>query len=132
MKINKILAVDFDGTITKDNDYPHCGEIMPGAVEYLTLLHNHGCTIILWTCRAGAALDDAVAYCKLHKIPIDYVNEDCTAVREAWFGHSFSPKVFANYYIDDLNIYGFPGWYEVYDTIYMDAVREAEQRKGAV
>jgi hypothetical protein len=127
MKINKIVKIDFDGTITRDNNYPHCGELMPGADVYIKLLHDVGCTIILDTCRVGKALDDAVAYCKLHKIPLDYVNENVPEVIEN-HGHD-SRKIFANYSVDDLNFGGFPGWAEVYTGIYADAFYE---QKGAV
>lgn len=114
-----VLAVDFDGTITRENCYPACLELMPGAVESLNLLHELGCTIILWTCRSGKYLEDAKQYCRDNGIPFDYANEN---TREAltMFGGNDCRKIFADYYIDDRNIDGFPGWNMVYARIYYD------------
>jgi hydroxymethylpyrimidine pyrophosphatase-like HAD family hydrolase len=116
-KMNKcyrpILAVDFDGTITKENRFPECGELMPGAQEVLKALHDAGCVIILWTCRTSSTLNDAVAYCKNHGIPIDYVNDNIPEIR----GKFADPKIFANYYIDDANIGGFIGWNKVKEIV---------------
>lgn len=108
-----IIAVDFDGTITKDNDFPNCGELMPGAKDVLQTLHFAGCYIILWSCRVGEDLERAVEYCKKNYIPIDFVNRNIDAI-EGKFAY---PKIFANYYIDDLNVGGFPGWDKVKEII---------------
>ena len=109
-----IIAVDFDGTITKDNDFPNIGELMPGAKEIITELHDKGCIIILWTCRCDEYLDDAIDYCEKNKIPIDYVNENVPEIN----GRYANPKIFAHYYIDDLNVGGFPGWEKVREIIF--------------
>lgn len=51
---------------------------------------------ILWTCRTGEALKEAVEYMKdVHGIIFDYVNENV---------YGDSRKVWANYYLDDKNI----------------------------
>ena len=110
-----IVSVDFDGTITQENDYPTCGALMPKAKEAITALHDkHGCIIILNTCRAGEPLADALEYCKRHGIPIDHVNEQSPQLLEIF---KDTRKVYADYYIDDLNLGGFPGWEEAYWTI---------------
>jgi hydroxymethylpyrimidine pyrophosphatase-like HAD family hydrolase len=103
-----ILAVDFDGTITADNDFPNLGPVNKNCKEVLQRLHKWGCIIILWTCRGDHYLTDAVEYCREHQIPIDYVNENCPEVAFPAY-----PKIFANYYIDDLNIGGPLSWLEV-------------------
>jgi hydroxymethylpyrimidine pyrophosphatase-like HAD family hydrolase len=103
-----ILAVDFDGTITADNDFPNLGPLKANCKEVLQRLHEWGCIIILWTCRGDHYLTDAVEYCRKHQIPIDYVNENCPEVSFPAY-----PKIFANYYIDDLNIGGPLSWLEV-------------------
>ena len=102
MRYPPILAIDFDGTITRDNDFPHIGKIMPEAQEVLQELHEKGCKLILWTCRNGQDLENAVTWCQAWGIPIDYVNENIPEIK---FGN---PKIFANYYIDDLNLGGIP------------------------
>lgn len=108
-----ILAIDFDGTITRDNDFPNCGVIMPGAKEVIKELHEKGCIIILWTCRVEKELQEAIEYLTVNKIPIDYVNRNIPQIE----GKYAFEKVFANYYIDDLNIGGFPGWECVRKTV---------------
>lgn len=123
--MGKILAVDFDGTITKKSRFPHkpsAEDISDRCVEVLQGLKKAGCTIILWTCREGKYKEDAVEYCREMGIPIDYVNENCDAIKEAF--ESCSPKIFANYYIDDMNIGGFIGWDAVEEIVTRDLVRE--------
>lgn len=102
-----IIAVDFDGTITKENNYPHCGELMPGAIAALKALKSIGCTLILWTCREGDPLAAAVEHCRKAGIEFDAVNEQAPQVRELFGG---ARKVFANFYVDDLNVGGNINW----------------------
>lgn len=102
-----IIAVDFDGTITKENNYPHCGEFMPGAIAALKALKSIGCTLILWTCREGEPLAAAVEHCRKAGIEFDAVNEQAPQVRELFGG---ARKIFANFYVDDLNIGGNIDW----------------------
>ena len=114
MRYPPILAIDFDGTITKDNDFPKCGKLMPEVQEVLQELHHKGCKIILWTCRSGQDLANAITWCEAWGIPIDFVNENIPTIK---FGN---PKIFANYYIDDLNLGGFPGWEKVLKIVLQD------------
>lgn len=125
-----ILACDFDGTITKYNEFPHCGEIMPGAVEIINKLHDMGCKIIIWTARMGVSLDAAIHYCNTNGIPYHSVNKNIDEVEDLFFPNPddslihvpshYCRKVFANYYIDDLNLGGFPGWQAVHDIVVRD------------
>lgn len=103
-----ILAIDFDGTVTQDNDFPNLGPLKKNCKEALQRLHKWGCIIILWTCRSGEYLQPAVDYCRKHRIPIDYVNENYPGITFQPY-----PKIFANYYIDDLNVGGPLSWLEV-------------------
>ncbi|MCX7748027.1 MAG: hydrolase [Clostridia bacterium] len=115
MKTKKpIIAVDFDGTITKTNKYPLIGDVQEDCKAVLKDLHNIGCVIILWTCRvSGKGLEEAVAFCRENDIPIDYVNENVP-----WIKEFAAPKIYADYYIDDRNIGGFIGWRKVREIIY--------------
>ena len=113
MKYPPIIAVDFDGTITKENDFPNLGELMPGAKEVINELHSYGCIIILWTCRTDSYLDQAINYCNQYGIHVDYANQNYPSIQ----GYAY-PKIYADYYIDDLNIGGFPGWHNVRETIF--------------
>lgn len=64
-----------------------------------------GAKIILWTCRTGKMLDNAVAWCSEQGLEFDAVNQNLPAVIEA-FGDD-TRKIFANMYIDDRNF-----WYD--------------------
>ena len=54
---NKIIAVDFDGTIVEDR-YPAIGKPKLFAFETLKQLQNDGYRLTLWTYRSGKALDE--------------------------------------------------------------------------
>lgn len=60
-----IIAVDFDGTLCYSN-WPDVGEPNTALIEYLKTWKKQGNKLILWTCRAGAALDLAVHWCRQH------------------------------------------------------------------
>ena len=110
-----IIAIDFDGTICQ-NKYPEIGEPMPLAIESIKELKERGHDLILWTCRQGDLLDDAVRWCEEHGIPFDLVNEHEPNNLRA-FGGVAGNKVFANIYIDDHNLGGFPGWERAMEII---------------
>ena len=110
-----IIAIDFDGTICQ-NKYPEIGEPMPLAIWSIKKLKERGHDLILWTCRQGELLDDAVRWCKEHGIPFDLVNEHEPNNLRA-FGGVAGNKVFANIYIDDRNLGGFPGWKRAMEVI---------------
>lgn len=105
-----IIAVDFDGTIAR-SDYPDIKGEMPYAGEVLRRLHASGHYIILWTCRCGDQLLDAVNWLLEHKIPFDRIN-DHNPENVQLYGAGGN-KVYAHCYVDDKNAGGFPGWLEV-------------------
>ena len=117
-----IIAIDFDGTICQ-NKYPEIGDPMPLAIESIKELKERGHDLILWTCRQGEQLYDAVQWCKEHDIPFDLVNEHEPNSLKAFDGVSGN-KVFADIYIDDHNLGGFPGWKRA-----MELIKEAETPK---
>lgn len=56
-----LLTIDFDNCICTEDAYPEVGRPVPYAAESIKLLGvDH--TLILWTCRCGAAADKAVKY----------------------------------------------------------------------
>ena len=114
-----IIAIDFDGTICR-NKYPEIGDPMPLAIESIKELKERGHDLILWTCRQGDLLDDAVRWCEEHGIPFDLVNEHEPNNLKAFDGVAGN-KVFADIYIDDRNLGGFPGWERA-----MELIKEAE------
>lgn len=117
-----IIAIDFDGTICQ-NKYPDIGEPMPLAIESIKELKELGHNLILWTCRKGEQLYNAVKWCKEYGIPFDLVNEYEPNNLRA-FGGVAGNKVFADIYIDDRNLGGFPGWERA-----MELIKEAEAYK---
>lgn len=102
-----IIAVDFDGTISRGK-YPAIDGEQPYAGEALRKLHAQGHYIIIWTCRCGVQLLEAINWLVEKKIPFDRVN-DHNPENVAKYGEG-GKKVYAHCYIDDKNIGGFPGW----------------------
>lgn len=101
-KDKKIVAIDFDGTITiKDNRkwidnnlyiYDYYEER-----KYITnwIRRNRSkMYLILWTCRCGKALVDAINFCSNIGINFDAINENIV-------DFECSNKIMADYYIDD-------------------------------
>lgn len=94
-----IIAFDFDGTLVADK-YPN---IESPNWELLNWIKNNkeknNFIFILWTCRHGKELDDAVRWLKEKAgIEFDYVNEN---VPELIKRYGDSRKVYADLYIDD-------------------------------
>jgi predicted mannosyl-3-phosphoglycerate phosphatase (HAD superfamily) len=113
--LNKVVLVDFDGTIV-EHRYPKIGTPLPNAFEVLKDLKMAGYKIILWTCRENYGhlidcqyLTEAVKFCSENGVEFDAVNETLEE-------HEFRPencvkrKPYAHYQIDDRNLGGFPGW----------------------
>lgn len=111
-----IIAVDFDGTIVRD-EYPEIGEALPGAVETLRKLKKEGYALILWTCRTGLHLAKAVAWCAERGIRFDAINQNLRYQVERYNG-SDPRKVGASIYIDDRGLYQLPGWDEIYRLVH--------------
>ena len=110
-----ILAIDFDGVIRKakratDEDY----ELMPHCKAVLKQLYHHGFRLILWTCRSDEWTEDVVKFLKEEDILkyFEQINENVIDIK--WWN---TRKVYADRYIDDLNLQGFPGWLETYKIL---------------
>lgn len=93
-----IIAVDFDGTLCT-NKYPDIGQPKEAVIAYVKEKQRDKAKVILYTCRAGEKLNDAVTWCKKHGLDFDAVN---TNIPEAIkrFG-SDCRKIYADLYIDD-------------------------------
>lgn len=90
-----IIAVDFDGTICED-EFPGIGTVRKNCAEVLKKLQNEGVIVILWTCRQGKHLDEAIRFCHNNGIYPDYINENYPDLP-----FKTSNKIYADYYIDD-------------------------------
>ena len=95
-----IYAVDFDGTLCK-SAWPDIGEPNTRVIELFKLARSEGLKLILWTCREGQMLDDAVAWCKERGLEFDAVNANLPE-RIALYGTD-PRKIGADYYCDDHN-----------------------------
>lgn len=93
-----IIAVDFDGTLCT-NVHPFIGDPNQELINVLIGLREKGAKLILWTCRAGSVLAQAVEWCKSFGLEFDAVNENLPGIVQA-FGHD-SRKIYADLYIDD-------------------------------
>lgn len=93
-----IIAVDFDGTICTDC-YPKVGIPNLPLIQLLKEIRAEGAKLILWTCRSGAYLEDAVSYCKVFGLEFDAINDNLPEITQKYGNNS--RKIFADVYIDD-------------------------------
>jgi hypothetical protein len=112
------IAVDFDGTIV-EAAYPAIGKEKLFAFPTMKELQKRGHQLILWTCRTGKELDEAIEFCKNHGVEFYAANKNYP---EEIYDNSQSRKIDADIYIDDRNINGFPGWSEVWQTLNLDGI----------
>jgi len=108
------IAVDFDGTIV-EHKYPEIGKTLLFAFETLKQLQKQGHKLILWTYRTGKELEEAVNFCKENGVEFYAVNKNFP--EEQYEEQSISRKIFADIYIDDRNIGGFPGWNKIWEIL---------------
>lgn len=98
-----IVAVDFDGTITTGEKElklrPHCKEV-------LLRLKEKGIKFILWTCRSGDPLQEAINFLQKEGFldVFSTVNRQLPEV-EKYYEPYASPKVGATYYLDNQNMF---------------------------
>ncbi len=102
----KIIAVDFDSTLTLNEDtYPECGTPNEPAIALLKKYRENGGKLILWTCRYGKSLFNALKLCSDYGLYFDAVNdnlpEQSALWRESHPNAEMSRKIFAHLYIDD-------------------------------
>ncbi|HDR04180.1 MAG TPA: hydrolase [Candidatus Marinimicrobia bacterium] len=116
-----IIAVDFDGTIV-EHRYPEIGKEKLFAFETLLSLQKQKHKLILWTYRAGKELDEALSFCKENGLTFYAVNANSPG--EKYVEGKISRKIYADLYIDDRNIGGFPGWGEIWNMINPDSVKD--------
>lgn len=99
---NKVVAVDFDNTITLLSRYPVTGKIDVKAIPVIKTLQEQGNKIILWTCREGEELEEAIMLCKAYGLTFDRINENIDG--------TYTRKIKADLYVDDKAV--FPWWKE--------------------
>ena len=109
-----IIAVDFDGTL-HTGKWPGIGAPQPYAVDVMNKLKADGHYLIIWTCREGDLLVNAINWLQEKGIPFDRVNDNHPegTVR---YGNN-ARKVHAHLYVDDKQVGGLPPWEEIYDEV---------------
>lgn len=123
----KIIAIDFDGTIVKD-EYPKIGAPQLFAFETMRKMQSYGYRLILWTLREGKKLDDAVAFCEENGIEFYAINKNYP---EEELSEKTIRKVHADLFIDDRNIGGFIGWGQIHQILFnQDAIADKKKKKG--
>lgn len=95
---SEIIAVDFDGTLC-ENKWPEIGRPNWDIIRYLRGRQEDGAKLILWSCRSGEKLEDAVDWCIKRGLVFDAVNENLPESIEH-FGED-TRKIYATEYIDD-------------------------------
>ena len=94
-----VIAVDFDGTLC-ESAYPNIGkanfQLIKGLIEEQKM---NGAKLILWTCRVGEDLEEAIKWCKARGLKFDAVNENLPELIDRFGGDP--RKIFADVYLDD-------------------------------
>lgn len=106
---NKIIAIDFDGTITDNTPYPVCGNLRQDAAFYIKQLYNLGYILVLWTARKDNYYLEAINKLKEWNIykffSFDYLDK------------TTSGKIYADFYIDDKSLTEPINWKKIYNFI---------------
>lgn len=88
-----IIAVDYDGTLYKD------GQINIGLIQRLKREQRKGNIVILWTCRNGERIIEAVQNLQSNGFKPNLVNQNAPQVIKSL---GYDPrKILADIYIDD-------------------------------
>ena len=107
----KLIAVDYDDTITLYAPYPNPAPLNPEAKKYLDKLHEKGYRLVLWSARVPHKLDEAYNRC-INEFGLTYLEKDGDHII-----HGSSGKIVANFYIDDKSIPGKLNWKKIYKFI---------------
>lgn len=92
-----VIAIDFDGTITEKNEFPYIGKVREYAFEAIKNLQSHGHKCILWTCRCGQSLNEAIQFLLDNGVKMDGYNANVYPLE--------SRKIVADVYVDDKNVF---------------------------
>ena len=106
-----IIAIDFDGTITEKNEFPKIGKAREHVFEAIKNFQKHGHVCILWTCRHGKTLIDAIEFLRDNGVEMNAYNDNVYDLD--------TRKIVADVYIDDKNIFMDDNvdWYKIENYI---------------
>jgi len=113
------IAVDFDGTISTEREMGAPLVLQPHCKEVLEYMYETGVKLILWTCRSGQSLSEAIDFLKEQKMIHFFkaVNDQLPEINELYYP-DVARKVGADYYIDDRNLGTKIDWLEIRSSIY--------------
>lgn len=119
----KAIAIDFDGCLC-DNAYPAIGAPHWSVIDRAKMEQDAGAGLILWTCREGPLLQEAVAACESWGLHFDAINESLPSWIAAF--NNAPRKVGASEYWDDraVPVVIQPEMYQVIEAIGLPAVLE--------
>lgn len=107
-----VIAVDFDGTIV-EHLYPAIGKEIPNSIYFLKKIKEMGHLLILWTCREGVELEEAVTYCRQKGLHFDAVNANAVTMPD----NLAKSKIYYDCCIDDKNMDAKINWNYIYNRI---------------
>ena len=99
MQEKLIFAIDFDGTLC-ENAYPNIGEPKLDVINKVRQLQNAGHELILWTCREGQDLINALEFLNKIDLHFAWINSNPKYRIEQFDGND-ARKIGADYYVDD-------------------------------
>jgi len=105
---SRLIAVDYDNTITQYKPYPELAPLDRKAKKYLDKLHQKGFKLILWSSRIDEEYDEAYNRC-ITEFNMPYMLKDSSE-----YIHGKTGKIIASYYIDELSSYGKVNWRKTY------------------
>lgn len=114
-----ILAIDFDGTVTTEPDIGCELVLQPDAKRVLERFKEDGVRLVLWTCRTGNHLNEALEFLESNELlsVFDTVNEQLPEVLTKYYP-DVAPKVGADVYFDDKNAMTDVDWNKFEEFIY--------------
>lgn len=121
-----IIAIDFDGIIAETKNLEIIS-LIPDAKEIINQLAKDGHRIIIWTCRYIIEhLVEMNRFLIANRIMFHAVNINDPR-EQPLLGFWPDKKIYADVYIDDHNLGGFPGWKTAYEIINKMEVKDVRK-----
>lgn len=115
------VAIDFDGTLVEDK-FPDIGKASLFAIDFCRFCNQNNVALILWTCRTGFDLEEALHWARFYDIHFDEVNQNLPDWVETF--KAYRPnvpancrKVAADIYIDDKANGGIIDWQKIKEQV---------------
>jgi len=83
MDYQKVIAIDFDGTLFK-NEWPDIGAPIWKTIEAAKQEQEAGTALVLWTTREGDKLQEALESCKNVGLNFDAINTNAQVLKDLW------------------------------------------------